>query len=316
MPRKASDQYYAETRFLFHSHVKVKTPVRCGEALPDACFAILEHFDKHYNSYSEGSFFDRINRRAGSWMDADEHVLYMLREISRISAMTGGAYNITLMPLLRLWGFYSEDESDIPSAASLRRAVEIIRQSGIEIRGNQVRIAPGQEIITGSFIKAYAVDQVLLFLKSEGVTDALINAGGSTISALNDDLHPCWVVKIPHPDGEGFMKELPLKNASFSLSGRKEHFRLIAGKAYGHIINAATGWPSSNLQSAVIAGSAFLSDVLSTALFAVAPDDAGEVSRRLGEVYDFSYYLVGEHWQGEKTEFIHYKKTDNLKQII
>jgi thiamine biosynthesis lipoprotein len=305
MHPKPNKLYLAQTRFLFHCNIKIKTPVEYGELLIDECFKILRKFDLEYNSYSVNSYFDRINSYAGTWVEVDEHVLEIVRLTNKVTALTGGAYNITLMPLLRLWGFYSPDESTLPDSRAIAEAVNLIQNSPVQIAGNQVKTIPGQEIITGSFMKSYAVDQVLQFLRAEGVTEAVINAGGSTIAALNSDEQPFWTINIPHPIEEGSLKQLKLSNACFSMSGRKEHFRLLAGKMYGHIINARTGWPSDTLQSAVISDSAFLSDVLSTALFAVDASDLSRVTQKLNEAFPhrFTHYTAGEQWEGEELDF-------------
>lgn len=301
MPQKANKDYITQTRFLFHCHVKIKIPLEAGEELLNECFSIMGHYDLHYNSYSEGSYLDRINKNPGQWVEADEHLLYMLSEIEKISKITDGAYNIMLMPLLRLWGFYNAEETDFPSKEDIQDAVAKIQQAPLAISGKKVKIEKGQEIISGSFLKAYAADQVIKYLLSRQVTDALINAGGSTITAINNEEHPFWLIDIPHPLHAGYLKQIRLTNASFSMSGRKEHFRLIAGKCYGHIINAKTGWPASHLQTGVMASSAFLSDILSTALFALDQTDADKTFETLQKAYphEFSYYILPENWNEE-----------------
>lgn len=310
---KPNKLYLAQTRFLFHCNIKIKTPVECGESLLDECFGILKKFDLQYNSYAENSFFDRINSHAGTWVQVDEHVLQMLELTNKVTEITNGAYNITLMPLLKLWGFYSGDESALPESRQIAEAVNIIQKYPVQVAGSKVMTYPGQEIITGSFMKSYAVDQVLQFLRREGVTEAVINAGGSTIAALNSDVQPFWTINIPHPIEAGNLKQLELSNACFSMSGRKEHFRWIAGKMYGHIINARTGWPSAALQTAVISDSAFLSDVLSTALFALDSAEQAEITRRLEQAFPerFTYYSLGEQWVGEEVDF-----TNNFRNFF
>lgn len=73
--------YKAQVRWLFHAHIKIKIPVFCDESLFDELFAVLEDVDKHYNSYSEGSFFDLINKNAGQFVEVDEETISLLKQL-------------------------------------------------------------------------------------------------------------------------------------------------------------------------------------------------------------------------------------------
>lgn len=285
--------YIAQTRQLFHCHCKIKIPLSFGEALLDDCFALMEEIDRRYNSYRPGSFFDRINRQAGRWVEVDEITLDLLQELIRVSTLTDGAYDITSMPLIRLWGFYDDNPLSLPPEKSIREAIGRVNYRAVEIRGNRVRIANGQEIITGSFIKAFAVDEVVKKLVSEGVADAIINAGGSTIYGLNDGTHPEWKVNIPHPFRKGErVEQRSLSNRCFNLSGRAHNYITIGDRQYGHILNAKTGWPSETVQVGVFTDRAFLGDVLSTALFTVEPDELPHTVEQLKQHYMFDFFRV------------------------
>ena len=305
MHQKVNRLYLSKTRFLFHCNIKIKVPVEYGEPFLDECFQIYEEVDRRYNSYCENSYFDKINRNAGNWVEVDNQVLSLISDLTTVTELTNGAYNIAVLPLLHLWGFYSGDEGSLPSNEEIKAAIESINEKQIQISGNKVRIDENQAIITGSFIKAYATDVVIQHIKNKGITDALINAGGSTIFALNDEQHPYWQINIPHPVDNTIWKELRLSNQAFSMSGRKNHFRLIDGKQYGHIINGRTGWPSTHLQTGVIANTAFWSDVLSAAFFASYNLETRLLAELFRQIFSdqFSYYCVAENWNGENIDF-------------
>lgn len=295
MHQTPSDLYIAQTRQLFHCHCKIKIPLSFGEGLLDDCFALMEEVDWRYNSYRHDSFFNQINRRAGSWVEVDDVTLDLLRTLTRVSVLTDGAYDITSMPLIRLWGFYDDGLSSVPSRQSIQETLGRVDYRSLEINGNCVRIAKGQEIITGSFVKAFAVDQVVKKLISEGADDAIVNAGGSTIYGLNNPVHAQWRVNIPHPfndDERG--KQISLSNRCFSLSGRRHNYVRIGDKEYGHILNAKTGWPSDTVQVGVFTESAFMGDVLSTALFAVEPYRLEDVVAQLKQYFEFEFFRI-EH---------------------
>lgn len=296
MHQKATKQYLTETRFVFYCHIRIKIPLQRGaETLIDQCFELLKSIDDQYNSYSQDSYFDRINKKSGNWVEVDENTIWLLNELDKIKSVSNGIYNVAVMPLLRLWGFYQNGNCNLPHFDQIVLLTEQLKDNVVSIRDSQVKLNRGNELITGSFIKAYAVDQVVAFLKAQGVTDAIINAGGSTIYAMNDEDHPYWKINIPHPISEDkSWFQINLSNECFSLSGRKSSFITINDKQYSHIINASTGWPSSNYQVVTLTSSAFYGDVLSTALFANETDKKANENLKQAFKNELKYYVVDE----------------------
>lgn len=296
MLQTVSKPYITQTRELFHCHCKVKIPLSLGEQLIEQCFAILEETDLKYNSYREGSYFDRINQNAGEWIQVDDDCIKMLRILILISEITLGSYDITCMPLIRLWGFYRKTNNDVPSKADIVKTLEKVDYQSICINGNFVKINPGQEIITGSFIKAYAVDKAIAFLQKSGVTDAIINAGGSTIRCLNDEMHSDWKINIPDAFVPNeYSEQIPLINQCFSLSGFQNNKLVINGKTYCHILNSLTGFPVTTAQVGVFTHDAFLGDILSTALFTVDECEVENTVKKLRQHFEFNYFRIEEN---------------------
>lgn len=313
MPQKVSKSYIAQTRNLFHCHIKIKIPEYYDESILDEGFAILEAIDRQYNSYQRGSFFWNINQNAGNWVAVDEATIHMLETSLKIAEWTDGVYDATSMPLIRAWGFYDREVCQ-PSQSTLADALEKVNYQQVQIRDSQVKIQTGQELITGSFIKAYAVDQLVQWLKALGINDAILNAGGSTIYALNDEDHPYWQVNIPgKSDTGGVADSYQLSNACFSLSARAHHFVEIAGKRYGHILNAKTGFPSSNWQAGVISSEAFTGDMVSTALFATPRDCFAAQCCRLSNHLIFKAFLMDE--QGG-VQYFDFPKKDEREVVL
>lgn len=293
MLQTATKEYITQTRFLFYCHCKIKIPLSYGEALINACFSLMEQIDKKYNSHQKGSFFDQINGAAGRWTDVDETTVGLIDQAKRISVATHGAFDITAMPLVRAWGFYGQELSTKPDATVLSPVLEDVDSARIKIHGNAVSIAPGQELFTGSFIKSYAVDCAIDFLKQQGVTDAIINAGGSSIKCISEQATSDWKINIPDPlVPDSYLFQLPLTQQCFSLSGSWNNYIEINHTKHSHIIHAKTGFPAETIQTGVIAEDAVLADMLSTAIHVVEEDDLKYSVDELSKQFDFAFYRI------------------------
>lgn len=284
--------YKAQTRFLFHSHIKIKLSAFYEEGIFDELFAILEHVDKKYNSYQAGSYFDIINKNSGSFVDVDEETVNILNQAITISDFFNGTYDITVMPLIRLWGFYKDEQRRIPSIKEIEDVKKLVDYRRIEIDGKKVRIEKGQEIITGSFIKAYAVDRLTERMLELGINDAIINAGGSTIMAINNESHPRWQVMVRHPQTEEILFKLNIANQAYSTSSQAKTFVTIDGKEYGHILNPITGFPSANKQVGIISNNCMIGDMISTALFNESAEGFLKKIDRLSEYYSIKGFMI------------------------
>ena len=284
--------YKAQTRFLFHAHIKLKIPVFSPDSCFDTLFGVLERIDRRYNSYQEGSYIDRINKQAGHFVEVDDTTVSLLHRTIFWSDFFNGAFDITVMPLIRLWGFYKESQLSVPSLWQLETVRKKVDYKQIEIEGNRVRIAEGQEIITGSFLKAYAVDCMIAQMKRMGIEDALVNAGGSTIYAINNNFHPYWNVNVRHPETDELLFTLKISNQCYTTSSQRETFVSIDGKRYGHILNPLTGYPSGNRQLGLLTSGCMDGDIVSTGLFLQTPSEFSHSLQRLQLQMPVEGYLL------------------------
>ena len=267
--------YKVRTEYLFHSHIKIKIPDNYEDEIFDELFKIMEQVDKKYNSYSEFSYFDLINKNAGKSINVDRITIEMLETVKKYSDFFDGVYDITIMPLIKLWGFYREKHITVPSIHEIEKAKKKINYKNIETDpvNLKVKLGTDQEIITGSFIKAFAVDMAAERLWELGIDNAVINAGGSSIRCFNNNIKREWVISVSDPDEpHRDLFDLRLENMSYSTSAQGDSFVIKNNKKYGHIINPVTGYPSKNKTAGIITEKSFEGDILSTALFNCEPE--------------------------------------------
>ena len=305
--------YKVQVRFLFHSDIKIKIPEIYDDSIFDKLFGILEDIDEKYNSYSENSYIDKINKNSGHFVKVNDETIKILSKIIHLSKIIGGEYDITIMPLIRLWGFYKQNPI-LPSLDKIKKVKRLVDYKKIIIdkKRKRVKIEKNQEIITGSFIKAYAIEKMVEEMKKIGIKDAIVNAGGSSIIAINEwgiitenpeeereilrneKGMPIKITQNQYADNDEYndLFEIKIKNKSFSTSNQKNTYILINNEKYGHIISPKTGFPSQNKQVGVITKSAFFGDIISTGMYNQTPEKFYKIMGKLSEEMEISGFLI------------------------
>ena len=307
--------YKVQVRFLFHSDIKIKIPEIYDDSIFDKLFGILENVDDKYNSYSENSYIDKINKNSGHFVKVNDETIEILSKIIHLSKIIGGEYDITIMPLIRLWGFYKQNPI-LPSLDKIKKVKRLVDYKKIIIdkKRNRVKIEKNQEIITGSFIKAYAIEKIVEEMKKIGIKDAIVNAGGSSIIAINEwgiiaenpeeereilrteKGMPIKITQNQYADNDEYndLFEIKIKNTSYSTSNQKNTYLLINNEKYGHIISPRTGFPSQNKQVGIITKSAFFGDIISTGMYNQTPEKFYEIMGKLSEEMEISGFLINK----------------------
>ena len=304
--------YKVQVRFLFHSDIKIKIPEIYDDSIFDDLFGILEDVNRKYNSYSENSYIDKINKNSGHFVKVDLQTIEILRKIIYLSKIIGGEYDITIMPLIRLWGFYKQNPV-LPYFEEIKKAKKLVDYKKIIVdrKRSCIKIGKNQEIITGSFIKAYAIEKMVNRMREMGIKDAVVNAGGSSIIAIDEwgiiaenpedekevlrnvNGMPTRITKYKHSgDKDNDLFEIKIKNMSYSTSNQKNTYLMINNEKYGHIISPKTGFPSQNKQVGVITKSAFFEDVISTGLYNQTPEGFYKIMERLSCEMEISGFLI------------------------
>ncbi len=284
--------YKVQSRFLFHAHIRIKIPAAYDDAVFNDLFAVMETVDQKYNSYSPNSYSDQINQNAGHFVEVDDEMVSILNDVMVLSPFFEGGYDITVMPLIRLWGFYRHDVKSIPSEKEIKNTRASIDYRTIEINGNNVKIEKGQEIVTGSFLKAYAVDQTVSKMRVLGIQEGIINAGGSTICALNATPASKWETAVADPMCANAAYTIMLDNQCLSTSTQTETFVEINGERYGHILDPRTGYPSPNRLVCVTSERCMVGDIVSTGLFCETQEGFLDKLKRISEKYTVDGFLV------------------------
>lgn len=224
------------------------------EAAVEAAFDEVRRLDRMLSNYRPDSELSEVNRYAAERpVKVTPELFDLLSKCLEYSRESEGAFDITVGPLMRVWGFY-KGTGRLPKKEEVARALEKVgyRHVLLNAENRTVRFdGPGVELDPGGIGKGYAVDRMAGILEENGITSALISAGGSSIYALGDPNNgKGWEIKIRDPhDARKTVEDLYLKNESLSTSGAYEKFFQAEGRTYSHIMDPRTGYPAAGMLS-------------------------------------------------------------------
>lgn len=224
------------------------------EAAVDEAFEEVRRLDDQLSNYKSRSGWSQMNREAASQpVRVTPELFDLLAACLDYSRKSEGAFDISVGPLVKVWGFY-KGSGRLPHRAEIRGALTKVGYKNVILNREEmtVRFAkPGVELDPGGIGKGYALDRVVAILSKNGIRSALISAGGSSIYGLGAPPgEPGWKVKIRHPKQPGrHVSELILNNRSMSTSGTSEKFFISGGKVYSHIFDPRTGYPAPGMLS-------------------------------------------------------------------
>ncbi|HEX5132471.1 MAG TPA: FAD:protein FMN transferase [Candidatus Krumholzibacteria bacterium] len=267
---------------------------------------VLHRVDSLMSNWTTTSEVARINRVAGSGATpVHPEVAEVIGVAQTVTRESGGAFDITVEPLVRLWGFL-DGTPHVPSQSEIDRARARVGPGKIHFDASAGTIRFERDdvrIDLGGIAKGYGVDQVASLLRAEHVTSALIDLSGNMVAIGGAVTHPGWNVGIRDPSGVyPMLGRIRLENDAIATSGDYEQFVSADGKRYGHILDPRTGWSAHGLSSAtVVAGAATLCDAWATALFVLGPDAARATARARS---DIAVVLVEPNADGTTTIWV------------
>lgn len=224
----------------------------------DAAAEEARRLDQIMSNYVPTSEWSEINRDASRGpVRVSEEMFDLIAACVDYSRASEGAFDITVGPLMNVWGFY-KGSGHLPHRAEVRTALAHIGYQNIELdrQAHTVRFLRSEmNIDPGGIGKGYAVDRMVAILKEYGLKSALVSAARSSIYALGTPPgEPGWRAQIRDPkDGSKVAAEVVLRDESMSTSGNYEKFFMAESKLYSHIMDPRTGFPAQGmLQVSVI----------------------------------------------------------------
>jgi thiamine biosynthesis lipoprotein len=250
---------------------------------------LLEKVNGLMSTYQEDSELSCFNRnRSTDWITVSPELVKVLEAAQRISRLSEGAFDVTVGPLVNLWGFGPSQRIDkIP----LLRQVETEREK-VNFKLLQIRSSPpalrkkrGDIYIDLSAIaKGYGVDRVAELLETRGIYNYLVDIGGEERIKGHGLKGTPWRIAIEQPVAgkRKIQRILELNSSAVATSGDYRNYFEQDGKRYSHIIDPRTGWPITHklVSVTVLSAVALHADPLATAFLVLGPEQGFRLAKR------------------------------------
>jgi thiamine biosynthesis lipoprotein len=230
------------------------------------------------SDYDPDSELSRLSRAAGGPpVRVSPDLFEVLQQSKQIFERSGGAFDVTIAPVGRLWRRARRDHK-LPDSKRLGEARQLVGSDKmiLDASGRTVRLTkPGMRLDVGGIAKGYAAQAALEVLKAAGITRALVGGAGDIVVGDPPPDARGWKIAIAplDPARSRPMRVLLLKSAAVSTAGDAEQFVIIHGHRYSHIVNPATGLGVEDRASVtVVAPDGATADALETTVYVLGPE--------------------------------------------
>jgi len=277
----------AGDRFEF-TQVEMAVPIRIvlyaadrqqAEAAAQAAFVRIRQLNDIMSDYDEASELRRLCQTAGGGHDVpvSPELWQVLQHAQTLSARSGGAFDVTVGPLVRLWR-RARRQKELPSDQRLSDARPLVgyRLVRLDPRHRAVELLkPGVRLDLGGIAKGYAADEALGVLAKRGIRSALIDAGGDIVLGDAPPGRPGWRIGVARLEADGPPSHvLVLSRAAVATSGDRWQYVEIGGKRYSHIVDPHTGLGLTDHSSVtVVAADGITADGLASAVSVLGPKE-------------------------------------------
>jgi thiamine biosynthesis lipoprotein len=257
-----------------------------GETAIEAGMAELRRLDAMMSLYKGDSEITRVNLAAGkNPVKVSPEMIEVVEHAAEISKLSGGAFDVSIGPLVVLWQMRLK-EGKTPTDAEIARVRPLVNYQNIVIDKKASTIflkKPGMIMDFGG-MKGYTADRVAYLFKKRGINNAIIAVAGDIwVLGHREDGKP-WRIGVQHPrEHDKTLAVLDLSDKYISTSGDYERFVIKENKRYHHIIDPRTGKPSKGTISATLIGdTGAVIDPLTKVPFILGPDEGMKIVRKLG----------------------------------
>jgi len=250
---------------------------------------LLEHLNSEMSSYLIDSEVSRFNNSLTTeWQPVSDELYTVVKAAKRVSDLSNGAFDITVAPLVNIWGFGPDPMTfKEPDAAIIKQQLNQIGYRNLKLKGHSKalkKLIPEIEIDLSALAKGYTVDRVAQLLENFGINDYLVEIGGELrLKGLNINKEP-WRIAIEEPlaNKRTVHKIIPISDVAMATSGDYRNFFEVNGIRYSHTIDPRTGRPVAHKLASVtvLSSQAMQADALATAMMVLGEDKGYKLAEK------------------------------------
>ena len=264
---------YTRDGYYFDTYVSITVYSMKDLDLLEGCMEMCEKYDNSLGRLNLGEM-TMINQQAYAGVDVSDDTYYLFERALEFCDETNGAVDITIAPLLDIWGFTHDAKGNTltdrkPSDLEIRQALKKVNYKKVKLyEGNRVKInESGVQGDLGFIAKGFVADKLKEYLVENNVESAIISLGGNVVVIGSKPDGSDYKIGIKDPDNpEGIIDSISVSNKSVVTSGTYERFVEYDGVKYHHILNTNNGYPvKTDVKSVtIISDSSLEGDALST----------------------------------------------------
>lgn len=268
----SEEKSFEQAFFAMDTYIEITAYGENSESAVRSAEEEIKLLDLLLSVTDENSEIYRIN--SGESFELSPLTDEILERSLEMCAETNGVLDITVYPLLKLWGF-TTDKNRVPSDAEIAESLKLVNYKQVKLIDSKLYIPDGFQIDLGATAKGFAADKAAEILKSSGVSRALLNLGGAILTIGEKSDGKPWTIAVQDPFSEENLCTVKISDKAAVTSGAYQRYFEENGVKYHHIMDVSEGRPSdSGAASVTVVGeSAFVCDALSTAFFVMGIDD-------------------------------------------
>ncbi|NCQ52728.1 MAG: hypothetical protein AUJ99_04755 [Caldisericum sp. CG2_30_36_11] len=302
---RTDSEYLTTEIYSMNTVIQINISGKDKKDATDAVTQEINFLNQKFDDFSPQSDVSKINDNAGkNAVEVDNVTIEIISKALECYKETDGAFNISVAPLSKLWGFKG-NELRVPLESEIKQTINLVNINDLIIEGNKVMLRKtGEAIDLGGIAKGYTLDKIKEILPKYNLKSAIINMGGNILTyGISNKGN--WLIGIKNPREDGVVGKITIKGSKFiSTSGDYEKYFIENGKRYCHIIDPSTGLPSDKIVSVtVVSDKGYLGDAFSTAFFVLGKEKSLELANKSGvEIIGFDKNLNPFFTDGIKNE--------------
>jgi thiamine biosynthesis lipoprotein len=268
----------------------------------------LAAFDRIFSNYRADSDISRFNQQNSSdWFPVDADLVQLVELAQQVSEKSQGAFDITIGPLLRVWGFgpFKSKDPSIPSEAAIAAAQKDVGYKKLQSRRKPPalrKLAPQLHVDLSGVAQGYSVDKLAAFLERRGISRYMVEIGGEIKTKGRKTDGKPWTLGIDTPDQTGEVAAvLHLEGRALTTAGDYREYFEKDGKRYSHTIDPRSGRPIQHALASVtvIAPATWEADAWDTALMVLGPEESRKIVPTQKQL---AVYMILREKQGFRSE--------------